>query len=216
MSRLFAANILLTKFPDFKDTYLITSDTDLWPIAKETYSLPPGKQILSLNSDCCAPFKHKNKIYKMLPLANIGMRLSLWNSLMTKFNLTPATSRDIQLYMINEFGDAASRPVTKGENTGWYMDQLTVSIAIENLRLKNASIIKYSPRSVGHDRIDKNHFKNNFSIEDKTDSHLPNDVLKKIVFLRVLKLLKLMFTNNPKVFDFMNYYETFIKLMQSR
>ena len=89
MSRIFIGNILRARtaitnrhHPDIIDSvYLVTSDTDIWPIYGDAYQLPHGKDILSLNSECCGAFKHRGATYRMLPMANIGMRIGMWRKL---------------------------------------------------------------------------------------------------------------------------------------
>jgi len=89
VSRIFIANILRARaavanrqHPDVIDgTYLVTSDTDIWPIYGDIYRLPTGRDILSLNSECCGAFSHRNVAYRMLPMANVGMRIGTWRRL---------------------------------------------------------------------------------------------------------------------------------------
>jgi len=61
--------------------YLLTSDTDLWPISRVIYDLPADRDVLSLNAFCCKPFEHKRKSYHMIPMSNIGARISTWRNL---------------------------------------------------------------------------------------------------------------------------------------
>jgi len=61
--------------------YLVTNDADLWPISSSAYDLPDGVDVLSLNSFCCGTFKHRDQVYQMIPMANIGARASIWRTL---------------------------------------------------------------------------------------------------------------------------------------
>lgn len=187
------ANTLLERFAEAGGVYLLTSDADLWPLNRETYTLTPGKSILSLNSECCVPFKHQGEVFKMLPLSNVGMNISMWSDTMTKFNLAPSSAEEILLYMLKEFGTIASRPVSKGENTGWYMDQMTVSMAISRQHHKNNNSIKYVPRNTNVDRIDKHMLGGRVQVEDKIDTHLPGQAFRKETFQGVKKVLELMY-----------------------
>jgi len=93
VSRLFVANILHVhaaianrrRTDVIDDTYLLTSDDDIWPINGEVYRLPATHDLLSLNSDCCNPFSHRNVAYRMLPMANVGMRVRTWRRLTQRF-----------------------------------------------------------------------------------------------------------------------------------
>ena len=66
------------------DVYLVTSDADLWPISRRAYDLPAGVDVLSLNSFCCRKFEHRSDNYRMIPLANVGARISTWLQLTTR------------------------------------------------------------------------------------------------------------------------------------
>jgi len=89
VSRIFIANVLRARTavanrqrPDVIDnTYLVTSDADIWPIYGDVYRLPRGRDILSLNSECCGAFSHRNVEYRMLPMANVGVRIGTWRRL---------------------------------------------------------------------------------------------------------------------------------------
>jgi len=93
VSRIFAANLLpnaatadenrWTPSNVLDDVYLVTSDTDLWPISDSAYTLPDGVDVLSLNAFCCGTFQHRSQTYRMVPLANVGARLATWRNLTT-------------------------------------------------------------------------------------------------------------------------------------
>jgi hypothetical protein len=131
-SRIFVANILQKLRTSLEDFYLVTSDTDLWPIAKGFYDLPENRSILSLNSDCCGAFTHDGHPYKMIPMANIGAMASTWSQLTSRWSMTPATVPDIVEYLVKEFGQVANKSVHKGFNDGWFMDQNIVSILVSD------------------------------------------------------------------------------------
>ena len=86
VSRIFAANLLL-KSSDSPcssvagDVYMVTSDTDLWPISTSAYNLPDGMDALLLNAFCCGTFRHGKETYQMVPLSNIGARIATWLNL---------------------------------------------------------------------------------------------------------------------------------------
>ena len=185
---------------------MITSDSDLWPLSKEVYELTAGKSILSLNSECCAPFKHEGRVYKMLPLSNIGMNIETWTKVMKKFNLSPSTSEEMLFYLLKEFGEVAIRPVTKGENVGWYMDQMLVSMAIARVHSTNATCIKYSPRSTNVDRLDKGALWGQYRLEDKIDTHLPDRGFQSETFKDIKRLLELMYSRQPALLKMCKEY----------
>ena len=92
VSRIFAANLLLKSSAECRadyspcsivagDVYLVTSDTDLWPISTSAYNLPDGMDALLLNAFCCGTFRHGKETYQMVPLSNIGARIATWLNL---------------------------------------------------------------------------------------------------------------------------------------
>jgi len=90
VSRIFATNLLVKatttsgsewKHDAMDNLYLVTGDADLWPISSSAYDLPDGVDVLSLNAFCCGTFKHGNKTYQMIPMANIGARAATWRNL---------------------------------------------------------------------------------------------------------------------------------------
>lgn len=215
VARIFAANILRSTFRGIDDVYMVTSDADIWPIYGDVYNLPPGKRILSLNSDCCTPFNHRGTSYKMLPMANIGMTVRSWRHITRKFGDSPKTIDDILTYFVQEFGTVALRPVHKGDNVGWYLDQMMISILISKwIKERGVKTVKFVPRDVGVDRIDRAgwSFGQN-SIEDKVDAHLLLEAYIPGVWVRVTHLLRAMYGDMTKRYVWcVDYYETFQRL----
>lgn len=215
VARIFAANILRSAFPGIDSVYIITSDADLWPIYGDIYNLPPGKRILSLNSDCCAPFKHRGTVYKMLPMANVGMTVKNWRRVTRKFEESPKTIDDILTIFVQEFGTVALRPVHKGDNVGWYLDQMMISILIAKwINERGAKTVKFIPRDVGVDRIDRagwGYSQND--IADKVDAHLLLEAHIPGVWVRITPLLRLMYGDMSQRYLWcVDYYEEFQKL----
>lgn len=93
MSRIFATNFLLATVnasghawggDAIDDVYMVTSDADLWPIDSRIYQLPAadtGVDVLSLNAFCCGSISHRDKSYRMIPMSNIGARVSTWRQI---------------------------------------------------------------------------------------------------------------------------------------
>ena len=171
VSRIFTANILQTLHPSLTDYYLVTSDSDLWPIMHGIYDLPANKSILSLNSECCGYFTHRGANYKMLPMSNIGMRGSTWREVTSRFSFSPTNVEEIITFLLREFGSVAIQAVEKGENLGWYQDQRSLSILVAEWVKVHPSSVKYVPRNVGDDRIDRSSW-NPRTLERIIDAHL--------------------------------------------
>jgi len=218
VARLFAGNILRSAFPNMDDVYLVTSDVDIWPIYGDAYVLPQGADILSLNSDCCQPFSHRGKKHRMLPMANIGMKIQTWRSMTTKFGESPASIDDILTFFVREFGTVALRSVRKGENIGWFLDQMMVSLLVTEWTEKyDRTRVKYVPRQTGIDRIDRNNWDLGSTIEDKIDSHLPLDTFIPGVWVRLNGLIRAMYGNGSRRYRWcIDYYEQFQELFISK
>ena len=93
VSRIFAVNLLLAALSGCEwnredvvamtvyNLYVVTSDADLWPISSSAYDLADGVDVLSLNAFCCGTFKHRDNVYQMIPMANVGARAHTWRNI---------------------------------------------------------------------------------------------------------------------------------------
>jgi len=93
VSRIFSVNLLLAALSGCEwnredvvamtvdNLYVVTSDADLWPISSSAYDLLDGVDVLSLNAFCCGMFKHRDNVYQMIPIANIGARAHTWRNI---------------------------------------------------------------------------------------------------------------------------------------
>ena len=188
VARLFVPN--MAPFRQWKGEILITSDSDLIPLSGKLFEIPQGKEVTIVNSECCGTFRHKEKTYKMWPLANIMMNASTWRNVMNympydenckmqgnTYMLDQNFADSILNYLFKEFGPLIEKPVVKGENNGWFMDQHLVSIRVtqwmeQDLREKLANFV---PRhDITRDRIDRSFWKRNLiRAKEVVDSHLP-------------------------------------------
>ena len=188
VARLFVPN--MAPFRHWKGEILITSDSDLIPLSGKLYEIPQGKEVTIVNSECCGTFRHKEKTYKMWPLANIIMNASTWRNVMNympydenckmqgnTYMLDQNFADSILNYLFKEFGPLIEKPVVKGENNGWFIDQHLVSIRVtqwmeQDLREKLANFV---PRhDITRDRIDRGFWKRNLKrAKEMVDSHLP-------------------------------------------
>ena len=224
VSRIFVANILRTSLhadqrKAFDGVYFVTTDADLWPIYGDAYLLPPGWAILSLNSDCCGAFSHRGATYKMLPMANIGTNASTWAQLTRKFGHSPSSIDDILTYFVREFGSVALRPVRKGDNIGWFLDQMMVSLLIANWARENSGggRVRYTGRDVGLDRVDRAGWNPGNNIDDKIDAHLLTEAYIPGVWVRLTHILRLLFGDMSDDYLWcVKYYEHFQSLFLAK
>lgn len=222
-SRIFAANILVKAATAggsggncslMDNIYLVTSDADLWPISSSAYDLPAGVDVLSLNSLCCGTFQHHSETYRMIPMANIGARISTWQKLTIRNGLSPSTGYDLIEYMETEFGDVAVQEVHKGENVGWHLDQRLITILVSDWRRQRGSDrVMLTPRNTDTDRIDRSRWNPAESIVNKIDAHLLNDAYKRSEWHRMTPLLAALHGETSQQFAWsLNYYKNFTRL----
>jgi hypothetical protein len=78
LSRLYGG--LLKSISD--DDFLITSDSDLYPINNVYYNIKITNSIKTWNAFCCGQFMFNQTEYTMYPLSHIGMRKFQWKEVM--------------------------------------------------------------------------------------------------------------------------------------
>ena len=214
VSRLFVSSLLA---PEFELSYLVTSDSDLWPLDGESFILPKNKKILSLNSDCCDPFYHRGEQVKMIPLSSIGMSVSMWRDVMNTTAHSIFNANDIIEYLRDEFGDFVKQPVVKGENSGWYLDQHLISIRLAQwVKTHDKELIHYVPRSVGHDRVDRSWWSISYSSQTrKIDAHILENGHRSENWRRLLPLLSWMYEDEKQFQWCQDYHKAFLNLVRT-
>ena len=113
------------------DDYLITSDSDLWPLAKSFFLPLPGKNIALVHGHCCGDFLYKGERYRMYPMGNIGMTVSTWWEVMNvpRNRAVAKDAESILNYYEEEYGSWIRRPVEYA-SPEWFFDQKLVSMRI--------------------------------------------------------------------------------------
>ena len=212
--RLFASNFIpeLSNL-DVTDVYLVTSDADLWPLQNTIHDLPTNKSILSTNSNCCGIFKQHGQIYKMLPMAYVGMNVKTWLEVTKRFNFSPRSVDDVLNYFSREFGPFARRPVVKGHNDGWNMDQRMISILISDwIKKSGYPSVHYVPRNTALDRIDRREWAVT-SLQGKLDAHILENIYESKQWARMIPLLKLMYGEESLEFQWCQQYAKDIQII---
>lgn len=173
-ARPFAVN--LPGFPGKDNDYLITSDSDLWPLRKEHYIPRPNKNLVLVHSQCCGFFQWNNKSYPMYPMSNIGATVATWRQAMNDNHSIAYDADTILNYLEDVFGEMSRGPLIVGQPT-WYMDQRVTSIRLTEWMEKYGDKSVYRVSDVGFSRLDRNYWnvatmsQANFSL--KFDTHLP-------------------------------------------
>jgi hypothetical protein len=115
-----------------EDDFLITSDSDLIPVNKNFFNFYNTKAITILNAFCCHKIHHDGKAYDMFPMSYIGMRKWQWREVMKIPNGMKLNGENMMSHLKKKYTRAVFRKnneTQKGDDV-WYLDQITVTIAI--------------------------------------------------------------------------------------
>jgi hypothetical protein len=145
----------MEKFPGQNDDYLITTDSDLWPLRREHYIPRPGSDIVLVHSACCGYFSMNNKSYQHFPMSNIGASVSTWMQITNdNHSIIARDAESILDYLQEVFGEMARSPVVVGQ-PAWYMDQHIVSIRIAEWMENHPNRSVHRVSDSGFSRIDR-------------------------------------------------------------
>ena len=203
--RLFACNIF--NWQDPNRTYIVLSDADIWPMMAGAYDLVGETKMLSLNSECCGKLTRHNFTFRMLPMGNIAMAVQQWSDVMNIDQSQPNDAISVLQYFHKEFGDAVYRPTQKGENEGWFMDQIMISLRIEQWLTQhniNRSTIQYIGRDTGRDRIDRQSWSFSMALHRVVDCHVLEEAYRPGTWERLYALLRVMYAES--VLELMSQY----------
>ena len=127
---------------------------------------------------------------------------------------------DILTAVVREFGPVALRPVHKGDNVGWFLDQMMVSLLVaEWTKRHGAGRVKFVPRDVGVDRLDRMAWGPGYSggVADKIDAHLLNHAYLPAVWVQIVPLITQLYGFETESYRWcMEYYENFQKLFVAK
>lgn len=129
-----------------------------------------------------------------------------------RFGQSPQSVDDILTYVVREFGPVALRPVHKGENVGWFIDQMMISLLVTEWKNNNNNSVKYVPRDVGVDRIDRNTWNpgGGVTVDDKIDAHLLQNAHLPGTWVQILPLLRGLFGEGSDRYVWCTvYYDNF-------
>jgi len=137
---------------------------------------------------------------------------------MFRFGESPQSVDDILTFVVREFGPVALRPVRKGDNVGWFIDQMMVSLLIATWIEKNnnaTDTVKFVPRDVGVDRIDRNSWNpgGGVTVDDKIDAHLLLNAHLPGTWVQLVPLIRAMYGEETDRYVWsMRYYDSFQRL----
>ena len=200
------------------EDFIITSDSDLYPIEKNFYLnhyyRSDKSMIFVWNAYCCGEFKYRNELFTMYPIGHIGTTKKNWRSLM-KLKSTKQqnfTSEFILDYVRNFFQqEYIIRENDKLERAddNWDLDQKMISVNVNKyIKLSNTKLIK-----LDHDclRLDRHNFEpRNYKLDEFCDFHsFHANVFNKTDLLQNVydKLF-----NNETNFMIKNYIKEFLEI----
>lgn len=219
-ARIFVAN--MKSFPGASSDHVMTTDSDLWPLRKEHFHLPPGmmtmerNRLILVHSQCCGTFSHGGRSYAMLPMSHIGASAATWRQMInantTGMMLAANDSASILHYFRQVFGERVYQRVVFASDD-WYLDQKLISIRFDEwISLRNPDDYLYKVSDAGFQRIDRagwnvdgidpNHFANYF------DAHLPLNGFVPKVWSTIAPLIRLMYGNSSLESEWCNSYAT--------
>ena len=140
-----------------------------------------------------------------------------------RFGQSPQSVDDILTYVVREFGPIGLRPVHKGENVGWFIDQMMISLLVASFANNNStssssSAVKFVARNVGVDRVDRNSWDQGaqLTVDDKIDAHLLENAYLPHVWVRLIPLIRVLHGFETSRYEWcMHYYDNFQKLFLS-
>ncbi len=196
-ARAFAVNII--DFPIKDNDYLITTDSDLWPLRMKHFIPRENASIVLIHADCCGFFNFNNVSYPLYPMSNIGAKVSTWREIMNENHTFANNSESILDYLEDVFGKPARNQVVVGEDS-WYMDQRMISIRITEWIAKfgNSSVFRVSDD--GFYRVDRSQWDSDLllveNLSDQFDAHLITKGYLPLQQKRIKPLIDLMYGKN--------------------
>ncbi|KAI9562822.1 hypothetical protein GHT06_010277 [Daphnia sinensis] len=212
-ARIFVAN--MDDYPGKLSDYIITTDSDLWPLKKEHFIQPEGvnRPLTLVHSQCCGPFTFDGRNYTMLPMSHIAASAATWKEIVN-FNssVMAKDSKSILQYLQQVFGERVHRPVVFASDDCIRIDQWIK-------RQKNGNCT-YKVSDKGLNRIDRSSW-NPGSIQPSAfqnyyDTHLPLEGYKPAVWESIKPLMLLMYGQGSSQIEWSNAYvkgfdEQFVK-----
>ena len=115
--------------------FLRTTDSDMMIVDRLPFSPSPYHEITIFNGRCCLVLeKHADgKICNQYPMHAVGMLVSKWRSLFSKWTSLP-------IDQLRELFDGQSNRSIKHAGKGWTMDQQLLGCVIDDAMKRNVSI----------------------------------------------------------------------------
>ena len=117
--------------------FILTSDTDLYPIKSSYYNIYSlfSEKILIWNAYCCGYFNYKGEQFVKYPMGHIGMKKRLWRELMNLDANNVLTGKLVLDKIDNFFGPNTTKTTFVKTDFTWELDQTWISVNIKYSRL---------------------------------------------------------------------------------
>ncbi|CAF3673230.1 unnamed protein product [Adineta steineri] len=214
------------------EDYILTTDSDLWPLDASRYKPTPGTNGFIFNAFCCGTFKRRGRNYKMYPMGHIFLQKKVWRAIVMESkqrtellvnadnhtldllseNNASFSFDTITLYGRHEFKGVYDKNMDKGDEA-WYMDQVLCSMLLIDY-LERHPTFNISERNRGDrlDRADLFFQWNRDEFNQFNDAHLKHDEMLEANNWKIFnKLLKFLFSG-PMVTLFNDYYQQYLVL----
>ena len=206
-SRLFVFN--MKEFPGNDNDYLMTTDSDLWPLHKEHFIPRPHMNVVLVHSNCCGFFPMHGRSWPMLPMSNIGATVSTWKEAINGNHTFANDTVSILDYLENLFGERVRVPVVVAKQE-WYMDQHLVSIRLTEWIDQHGNDSVYRVNDAGYYRLDRNGWNADILTPELFSYRFDTHLLKKAYLPQQWKLmqplLNLMYGNDSWQVKWCNQY----------
>ena len=217
VARLAAPSIISQLEPKTANLYMVTSDTDLWPINVYLFLLPYNMKIQSRRPIGNKSISSHNMSYPHFAMTFIGMCVQTWNQLLTPNHLTslPTNSSTLTNY-VTQVLKSEIKANNRKAGPGWFTDQKLLSYLLR-IWMDTYGTEQVHINWTRSGRIDRIGW-NPKSLEEKIDAHLLTDPYDKKVWNRqLMPLIVLMYGESVKDMLFcLHYFSKFRELLKKR
>ena len=199
-SRIFVAN--MNQFAGKTQDFIMTTDSDLWPLREAHYAPEPPKKLVLVHSHCCGNFVFKNQSYRMIPMSNIGATAATWRQILNDHRTTANDAESILNYYQQDFGDQVRREVIYA-SADWFLDQKMISVRVQQWIDAHSSDLVLEKSDTGLSRVDRPNWHpeniDQSSLGNYYDAHLPVFGYQPHTWKTIRPLIRLMFNDSWQV-----------------
>lgn len=214
-ARIFMAN--MDEFPGRSSDFILTSDSDLWPLRKQHFYQPEdnvNRPLMLFHSDCCRPFVFKGRSYKMQPMSHVGASATTWKEMINSNSSIVAKDSPSILNRLEEIFGHQVRHRVIFASADWFLDQKFVTMSIEQWLSHHQTSPKkdcvYKVSDVGFQRLNRLAWNVNkmsaSSFAKLYDAHLIVGGFQPHKWKSIRPLLHLMYGNGSSLYQFCDQF----------